>query len=74
MCLRNQQLDPENRRRLAMGNGCLAASLILMNYLHPDHQIWLNLAHGVGGVLLGISLAVNMRVLWAARCIRQQVQ
>lgn len=57
--------DRSMQRRL--GNGCLALGLILWLFVHPAVQWANNANHFVSGLLIGVSLALNLYVLWHAR-------
>jgi uncharacterized membrane protein len=75
MCLPNRRLDPKSRLALGIGNFSLAAGLLMLNSSHPSSQIARNWLHGVGGMLLGISIGVNlMRLIANRRCRARTAQ
>jgi len=71
MCIPARRLDPKTRRSLVLGNLCLAAGLLLWSFHAsiPIQQTWL---HGVCGLLLGISIGVNLSAVRCARRCRQE--
>jgi hypothetical protein len=68
MCASFRQLDLRTRRLLAAGNFSLALAFVFGNF--TQHQLprlpWLD---GVYGLLLGVSIGIN---LIAVRCIRRR--
>jgi hypothetical protein len=73
MCIPNRQLDPKARRIRVIGNVCLVAGLLLWNFdqwhwLQVSGQIERNWLHGVCGLLLGVSIGIN---LFGLRCGRR---
>ena len=60
-----KKLSVSAQRRLS--NGCLAVGLILWLFVHPAAQWANNASHFASGLLLGVSLAINMGLLWRAR-------
>jgi hypothetical protein len=74
MGLSHRQLDPKTRRLLAIGNLCLAAGLLLWNFARPSSKIEQDWLHGVCGMLLGISIGINLFGLrFARRCREKQI-
>jgi uncharacterized membrane protein SirB2 len=69
MCIPYRQLDLKARRQMVIGNLALAVGLVLINCTHPSSQSAQYLTQGVGGLLLGISIGVN---LCACRCRSRQ--
>lgn len=67
MCVPYSQRNPRTRNLLAIGNLCLVAGLMLWNFAHPDSQIQRNWIHGLTGLLMGFSIAVNLCMLRFAR-------
>jgi hypothetical protein len=72
MGLIKRQLDPKVRRRVALGNVCLALGLVLFFFVHPANQTLLNITHGVSGLLLGISIGINLFAWRLARRCREK--
>jgi hypothetical protein len=64
----NQQLDQRTRRLMASGNFALAIGLILFGFVHPAGAFERNCLHAVAGMLVGISIGIN---LFALRCARR---
>lgn len=67
MCIPNRRLNPKARRLIAVANLCLAAGLLLWNFVHPSGNIAREWLHGVCGALLGISIGINLFGLRLAR-------
>jgi hypothetical protein len=58
---------------MVIGNLCLVAGLLLWNFAHPTSQIEKNVMHAVTGLLMGISIAINLFALrFARRCNMDQ--
>ena len=55
-----QKPDLKTRRRMAVANGCAAAGLMLQLFVHPASPMPKNLLHVGVGLLLGMSIAVNV--------------
>jgi len=74
MCIADRQLDPKTRRRMIIGNLSLILGILLWNsvrwnWIHPSSQIERNYLDGVCGLLLGISIGINLFVLrHCSRC------
>lgn len=64
MCLQNESKG--RNRLIALGAACLAAGLLLPQSFHPAGGLGLNLLHFVSGLLIGISLSVNLMAVWKA--------
>ena len=61
---------PNKTRRLAaIANGCLVLGLMLFVFAHPAAQWLLDLVHGTAGLLLGISIGLNLN---AVNCRKRQ--
>jgi hypothetical protein len=72
MCIPNRQLNPKARRNRAIANASLVAGLLLWNsvrwnWIHPSSQIELNYLDAMCGLLMGISIGINLFVLRSAR-------
>jgi hypothetical protein len=65
MCV--QDSSPRRQKLAALANLCLAIGLLLPMIFHPAGQAALNVLHFVRGLLIGLSLSVNLGVLWKAR-------
>lgn len=52
--------DLKTRRRIAAANGCAAAGLMLQLLVHPTSPMPKNLLHAGVGLLLGMSIAMNL--------------
>ena len=74
MCIPNRQLDPKTRRMRVIGNVCLVAGLLLWNcdqwhWLQVSGQIERNWFQALVGLLMGVSIGVNLFGLrFARRC------
>jgi len=70
----NRQLDRRTRRLMAAGNLALAIGLILFGFVHPGGVLEQNCLHAVAGMLLGVSIGINLFALrFARRCREKQV-
>lgn len=67
MCIPIHQLDSKTRRRMALGNISLVIGLLLWLFVHPSGQIERNWVQGLSGLLLGISIGINLFGLRLAR-------
>jgi hypothetical protein len=67
MCIPIDQLDPKSRHMRAMGNIALIIGLLLWLLFHPSGQIERNWLHFVCGLLLGLSICINLFGLRLAR-------
>jgi len=72
MCFPNRWLDSKSKRIIPIANLCLVAGLLLLTFVHPSSQISGNWLHGVSGVLLGISISMNLFGLRLARRSREK--
>lgn len=59
----------KTRHMVAVANGCLSAGLMLFLFAHPAAQLLLDLVHGTAGLLLGISIGLNLH---AVLCRKRQ--
>jgi peptidoglycan/LPS O-acetylase OafA/YrhL len=57
-------INPKSRKLFVMASVCLAVGLLLPMLFHPAAQPARNLLHFVCGLLLGLSLSVNLALLW----------
>ena len=60
MLFRFRQFDSKLRRAIALGTLCLSGGLSLLLFVRPSGQIAKDVAHGFAGMLIGISLGVNL--------------
>jgi hypothetical protein len=68
-----RRLDPKMRRMANRGNLCLVAGLLLFLFARPSGTDANIAVHAVAGLLIGISLGVNICVLrWVRRCRQQE--
>jgi hypothetical protein len=74
MCIADRQLDPKTRRLMVIANLSFILAILLRNserwhWFHPSSQIERNYLDGVCGLLLGISIGINLFVLrHCSRC------
>jgi hypothetical protein len=69
-----RQLDARTRRLIALGNACMAVGLMLYTFVHPSGQGAKDLAQGVSGLLLGVSIGINLFAFrFARRCQEKQI-
>ena len=61
------QLSRKNRLWLAVANLCLCAGIALGAVTHPAGQAAKNWTDGVQGLLMGLSIGVNLMVVMRAR-------
>ena len=61
-------MDNKDSRKLswmlALANGCLAAGLMLRQFVNPVGAVPRDVLHFVVGMLLGVSIAANFHVIW----------
>jgi len=70
----NRQLDRRTRRLIAVGNLATAVGLSLFIFVHPGGALERNCLHAVAGMLLGVSIGINLFALrFARRCREKQV-
>ncbi len=53
-------MDQRTRRMVALANLGLAVGLSLNLFVHPESAMARDLVHGVSGMLMGVSLGVNL--------------
>jgi hypothetical protein len=67
MCIPIHQLDPKSRHVRAIANISLVVGLLLWLFVHPSGQIERNWLHFVCGLLVGLSICINLFGLGRAR-------
>ena len=66
-----RRMDQRTRRMVALSNLGLAVGLSLNLFVHPQSAMARDWVHGVSGMLMGISLGVNLFGLRRSeRCAR----
>jgi hypothetical protein len=75
MCIPVHQLDPKARRLRRIANICLVVGLLLWNsyqwkWFHLSAPIERNLLHATVGLMMGISIGINLFGLRLARRCR----
>jgi hypothetical protein len=73
MCVAYRLNTSRSRRLCALGNGCLAAGLILFQLVHPAGALGRDFAHAAAGFLVGISMALNLFGMHAV-CHRNEIR
>jgi hypothetical protein len=58
------EINSKSRKLFAMASVCLAVGLLLPMLFHPAAQPARNLLHFVCGLLLGLSMSVNLAMVW----------
>jgi hypothetical protein len=61
MCI---EITPRNRRLITLASSCLALGLLLPMAFHPAASSTRNLLHFVCGLLLGLSMSINLSAVW----------
>ena len=59
---------------LVIGNLCLSIGLLLRLFVHPSGLIHKNLLDGVCGLLIGLSIGINLFVVRLAHRCHQRLQ
>jgi hypothetical protein len=59
-----QEITANNRKLVALASGCLSIGLVLSLLLHPSTQSARNVLHFICGMLLGLSLSINLGMVW----------
>jgi hypothetical protein len=67
MLLKRVRADKRVRVTMAMGSLALAVGLVLKTLVHPDGQIAKDWLDGICGLLIGVSLGLNLFGLMRAR-------
>jgi hypothetical protein len=70
MCIPIQKLGNRARRIQAFANLSLVAGIVLIHFVHPSSHQGQMFTHGVGGLLLGLSLGFNLFWIRSARRCR----
>ena len=63
MCLTDLKDSRKLRRMTALANGSLAAGLLLRLFVHPTGSIFHNALDFTVGLLLGLSITVNLHMV-----------
>jgi hypothetical protein len=58
------EINSKSRKLMALASGWLALGLVLPMLLHPSGQSSRNLLHFVCGLLIGMSLSINLGLVW----------
>jgi hypothetical protein len=58
------EINTKSRKLIAMASACLSIGLVLPMLLHPPTQSSRNLLHFVCGLLIGMSLSINLGMFW----------
>jgi hypothetical protein len=72
MCIPKRRLGPQAKRSIVIGNLSPVAGLLLWNFVHPSGQIEKTWLHGACGLLLGVSIAINLLAFRFNRLCRQK--
>ncbi|MCU0235260.1 MAG: hypothetical protein MUE90_14665 [Thermoanaerobaculales bacterium] len=70
MLLQSRLHDP--RALIAAGTSSLAIALAAQRFLHPPTDFWQGFVAGLTGVLVGLSIVLNLRGLALRRQSRRQ--
>ena len=62
MCLRTQ--SKSHRSLVAIATLCLAVGLLLPEIVHPAKGLGLDMVDFVRGLLIGVSLSINLLTAW----------
>ena len=62
-----RDFSPQHRRLLVLANLCLVIGLLLPMVFHLAGGTPVNVLHFVRGLLIGLSLSLNLGVLWKTR-------
>lgn len=66
-----RNLDPKTRRFIALGSASLALGLLLRTSVHPAGPMAHNALDAAAGLLIGISIGVNLSALVIFRRCRK---
>ncbi len=64
---RCHQWNPKLRRQVALAGLCICVGMSLTLFVHPSGQAGKDLVHAVAGMLIGISLGLNLFAIRLAR-------
>jgi hypothetical protein len=64
MCLLDRHQSAKLRRRPAIANLALAIGLILWSFAHPVSVVGRDAIHFVVGLLLGLSITINLMLVY----------
>jgi len=70
MCIPTQQSAGKTRRIRVIANTSLVIGIVLIHFVHPTSQLARDLSHGIGGLLIGLSIGLNLLGLRCARRCR----
>jgi hypothetical protein len=59
-----REITTKNRKLVALASGCLSIGLVLPMLLHPATPSARNLLHFACGLLIGMSLTINLGMVW----------
>jgi hypothetical protein len=59
--------DSKSRIPFTIANSSLAIGLLLQQFVHPSGQIAKDCLHAACGFLLGLSIAINLKLVLARR-------
>jgi hypothetical protein len=59
-----REINPKSRKLFSLASASLALGLVLPMLLHPSGQSSRNLLHFVCGLLIGMSLSINLGLVW----------
>ena len=61
MFYRNRLRDPQ--AMIAAGMFCLATGIVAQRFIHPPTDFWQGFVAGLSGMLIGLSIVLNLRGL-----------
>jgi len=67
MCILNSEDERSTRTRTTFANLSLAVGLILWVFVHPNSAAWESPVHFASGLLLGVSIAVRLKMRYSSR-------
>ena len=59
-----REINPKSHKLFALALVCLAVGLVLPMLFHPAAQSARNVLHFVCGLLLGLSMSINLWMAW----------
>jgi hypothetical protein len=72
MCIPLHQRDPQTRRRLKIANCALIVGMGLIYFFHPSSDTVKIATHALGGLLVGLSIGLNLCALRRSGCNQPQ--